>query len=258
VAFVGLPAADEVPTAAARSNARNIHTGTGQKERGMTHAKKAVLVGAAAIFAAKVWAAVNGVAEPEARLQSGVFRHGENVELNPRVESTDPTCHGPMSAGSLLREVGDRSGGFDQTSPEGLMPAVVEPCACSNLGGDRVLIFGLIVALALWNWLGGLTASFVPFGPIVWRALNRAKASDDEHAIRAYLRWLAANHLWNHFVTVTGSLLLSWGAADGAGGLAWVPWLIFAAYFLSMRLGHIIDAFSRLVRADAMPAASSM
>jgi hypothetical protein len=36
----------------------------------MTHAKKSVLIGAAAIFAAKVWSAVNGVAEPEARLQS--------------------------------------------------------------------------------------------------------------------------------------------------------------------------------------------
>jgi len=35
----------------------------------MTHAKKSVLIGAAAIFAAKVWSAVNGMAEPEARLQ---------------------------------------------------------------------------------------------------------------------------------------------------------------------------------------------
>jgi predicted membrane-bound spermidine synthase len=115
-----------------------------------------------------------------------------------------------------------------------------------------------VVALALWNGLGGLLAAHVPLARYVRRAANRARArAADRLAKRDYLRWVAANHLWNLVMTAGGSLALTIGAVEN-GVAPWLGWGIFGVYFVFTRLRHIADAATRLVRAEAMPMTASI
>lgn len=119
-------------------------------------------------------------------------------------------------------------------------------------------IIGLVVALVVWNWLGGLIAGVFPLAPFALHALKQTEANPhDENVSRSYFRWVAVNHLFNHVVTSLGSLLLCIGSI-GEGVPAWAAWVIFALYFLFTRLEHIGDAIICLVKADALPRASSM
>lgn len=117
-------------------------------------------------------------------------------------------------------------------------------------------VIGLVVALVLWNWLGGLVAGFVPLAPFVLNALKAAEATpQDENLKHSYFRWVAANHLFNHLITTAGSLVLCI-VSIGQGVPAWAAWVLFAVYFLFTRLVHIGDAIICLVKADSMPQAS--
>ncbi len=118
-------------------------------------------------------------------------------------------------------------------------------------------IIGLIFVLAFWNWIGGIVATLVP-AAFVFRALKKAEADPDSvEKTRTYLRWVAGAHLFNHSITVLGSLLFCVGSM-GEGVPAWAAWTIFGIYFLTTRLLHIVDALTRLIKADAMPAAANM
>lgn len=101
-----------------------------------------------------------------------------------------------------------------------------------------VPIIVLLITLVFWNWLGSIVASLVPAPIVLWALRRFNRDPDNVGKMQTYLRFLAASHLFNHAVTVVGSFL-------------WI-------YFLFYRIPHIFDAGTRLIKADAMPAAADM
>jgi hypothetical protein len=119
-------------------------------------------------------------------------------------------------------------------------------------------IFSLLVAIAIWNWLGGLVAGLVLGLIIVAPFLARFNADPENvDKARAYCRAVATNHLINHTITTLGTLALCVGSAEYAVPV-WLGWTIFGLYFLFWRLAHFLDAFHKLVTGEGLPAASAM
>ena len=120
-------------------------------------------------------------------------------------------------------------------------------------------IITLLIALAVWNWLGGLVLGIVLGAIIVAPVLFRFK-NDPENIekARAYFCAVATNHLLNHLGTVIGSGLLCAASAADGNVPPWMAWTIFGVYVVFWRLFHILDSIGKMISGAGMPDGSYM
>jgi len=113
------------------------------------------------------------------------------------------------------------------------------------------IFIGLIIALVLWRWVGGLIGALPLIIPVM-TSLSRAKADPDNKAKwLTAARWRAATYCVNHVFVLLGSFVICLMAV--ATGLPRWLGIVVAIILFFMALPNIWDSAAYIRHPEEMP-----